>query len=406
MRHCSRVVGRRLRYGFSWRAVLAVAICLGRVDAQNNVGPSEQRFNQAIYKGSHNSYARDESLAVQIDSYNVWQLELDIYDFQGSLKVNHLCDIGSLDTADTVETLLTKLQTESTQQGHKFAVIYLDMKGNHDSSDPGCAYTWGLGIKDRLKEAFTSALGASSIYTPSEFLTKDGSAWPSYQNLQSRKFRWAVIADWHGHVPPDFNPNPAGCLDQNPYNCFVQDDFFFAAIGSVPADPSKTPANTVLVNLDAGCNAAPGPTTTSLPPRDNRWLYRGYPNKNCSEICSHMDGAYWDYAVKNAGYNFVATNCLSYDDTFNGSAGALTHSPDPLFVIMTPGPSCPGSNSTCEWGTEAFPFHDLNAAMARASSAVTMLIGKGTYKVTSGNSPKMVKVRVTLEASSGPVILH
>jgi hypothetical protein len=389
----------------SLRLALALAFCSGYVHAQANVGPGEQRFNEPIYKGSHNSEVRDESLAQQIDDYNVWQLELDIMDYNGSLKVpGDLCDPASLSQADSLTTLLTKLQAESVPLAHPFTVIYLDMKGM--GQDGGCAYTWGSAIKDRLKAAFTGSLDPSAIYTSHEFVTTDASSWPSYQNLASRKYRWAVIVDWHGYVPPGFSPDPSSCLAHMPYNCFVQDDFFFAATGSIPTAPSNLTPNTVLVNMAAGCNASPGPTAISLPLRDNRWLYRGYPSGECSLICSHMDGAYWNYAVKNVGYNFVATNCINYDDTFNGPYGALTHSADPLFVTTQSGPACPGSTSTCEWGTETFPFHDLNAALERASIAVTVLIGKGTYKVSSPNNPKVVKVMVKLQTASGPVILE
>src|ERR1017187_4297705 len=124
---------------------LIVLCCFGRYAGAQNVGPGEQRFNAAIYKGSHNSEDRDESLAQQIDDYNVWQIELDIYDYQGDLKVNHLCDPGSLDAADTLTTLLTKMVAESKTFSSKFTVIYLDMKGN---GLEGCAYSWGVQLND------------------------------------------------------------------------------------------------------------------------------------------------------------------------------------------------------------------------------------------------------------------
>jgi hypothetical protein len=391
-----------------WRVVpycvLSVLCSFGLYAGAPNVGPGEQRFNEPVYKGSHNSEVRDESLAEQIDSYNVWQIELDIMDFEGDFKVpGDSCDPASLSQADSLSTLLNKLQAESNPLAHPFTVIYLDMKGMGQS---GCAYTWGSDIKDRLKTAFVAGLGQSAIYPSSEFVSTDASSWPSYQNLAARNYRWAVIVDWHGYVPSGFSPGPAGCLGQSQYNCLVQDDLLFAVTSSIPAPSTTLTANTVLVNLSAGCNAAPGPTATVLPPRDNRWLYRGWPSGECSLICSHMDGAYWNYAVKNVGYNFVATNCINYDDTFNGPYGGLTHSADPLFVAQRPGPTCPGSNSTCEWGTETFPFHDLNAALERASTAVTVLIGGGTYKVSSSNGPKVVTARMTLQANGGPVILQ
>jgi hypothetical protein len=369
-----------------------------------NVGLGEQRFNAPVYKGSHNSEIRDESLAEQIDDYNVWQLELDIMDYHGDFKVpGDSCDPASLSQADSLTPLLNKLQADSNPLAHPFTVIYLDMKGMGQNA---CAYTWGSAIKDRLKAAFIGSLGQSAIYPSSEFVTTDASSWPSYQNLNARKYRWAVIVDWHGYVPTGFSPAPGTCLDQNPYNCFVQDDLFFAATSSIPTASPTVTANTVLVNLAAGCNSSPGPTATVLPPRDNRWLYRGWPNGECSLICSHMDGAYWNYAVKNVGYNFVATNCINYDDTFNGPYGGLTHSADPLFVTNRPSTTCPASTPTCEWGTKEFPFHDLNAALDRASPAVAVVIETGTYKVSSASGPRVIKLPMKLKSSNGPVILQ
>jgi hypothetical protein len=385
-------------------SLLLVLCSLGHYASAQNVGPGEQRFNEPIYKGSHNSEVRDESLAEQIDNYNVWQIELDIMDYNGDLKVpGDSCDPASLSQADSLPTLLTKLQAESNPLAHPFTVIYLDMKGMGQNA---CAYTWGSAIKDRLKAAFTGALGQSAIYPSHEFVMTDGSSWPSYQNLTRRKYRWAVIVDWHGYIPQGFTADPTGCPAEMPYNCFTQDDLFFAATGSSPATPSSVSANTVLVNLSAGCNASPGPTVVSLPPRDNRWLYRGYPSGECSLICSHMDGAYWNYAVKNVGYNFVATNCINYDDTFNGPYGALTHSSDPLFVTTRSGPACPGSNSTCDWGTQTFPFHDLGAALDRASFGVTVLMQNGTYQVSQTNHPRLIKEPLKLAASGGNAILQ
>jgi hypothetical protein len=385
---------------------LLLALCsFGPYAGAQNVGPGEQRFNVPVYKGSHNSEVRDESLAEQIDDYNVWQIELDIMDYNGDFKsAGDLCDPASLSRADSLTTLLTKLQAESNPLAHPFTVIYLDMKGM--GQDGGCAYTWGSDIKSRLKAAFIGALGQSAIYPSLEFVNvlTDASSWPSYQNLTARKYRWAVIVDWHGYVPSGFSPGPLGCLGLNPYNCFVQDDFFFAATSSSPA-PSTVTANTVLVNLAAGCNASPGPTAVTLPPRDNRWLYRGWPSGECSLICSHMDGAYWNYAVKNVGYNFVATNCINYDDTFNGTYGALTHSPDPLFVTTQTGPACPGSNSTCEWGTQTFPFHNLNAALNRASPMVSILLAGGDYALSTNGSPRIIETPLKLRAQPNAVAI-
>src|SRR3954469_25982212 len=115
-----------------------------------NVGLGEQRFNAAIYKSSHNSYQRNESLAEQIDDYNIWQIELDIIDYEGELKVRHDCgDLWALHNAETLSDLLTKLVAESKTYIYKFTIIYLDLKDCRD---------WGDELNERLKTALINSL--------------------------------------------------------------------------------------------------------------------------------------------------------------------------------------------------------------------------------------------------------
>jgi hypothetical protein len=353
------------------------------VGAQN-VGPGEHRFNAAIYKGSHNSEERDESLAQQIDAYNVWQIELDIMDFEGDFKVpGDDCDPETLqDDADSLTTLLKNMQVESDPLVHQFTVIYLDMKGN---GQEGCLYSWGSNINNRLKTTFQSSLSANSIYPSSVFVTKDASSWPSYQNLARRGYRWAVVVDWHDMTPPGAD----------------QDELFFQATSINPtgtaADPNWSPS-TVLVNLTGGCDISPNKTQPGV--RNQRWLYRAWPAGECSGDCQLMSGAYWSTAVSE-GYNFVATNCINYSNTFDSP----THTADPLFVTIQRSTSCPNSYAHCDWGTQAFPFHDLGAALDRASPGVTVSIQNGIYQISRTDHPRLIKGPMNLAAKGGNVIL-
>lgn len=107
----SRASGAQGRVYAAITIMTLMALPLSQGLAQT-FGPGETRYNAAMYKASHNSYSRDESLAAQIDDYNVWQIELDVYDYGGQLYINHDCD-APFDGASTLPGLLTKLVRES-----------------------------------------------------------------------------------------------------------------------------------------------------------------------------------------------------------------------------------------------------------------------------------------------------
>jgi hypothetical protein len=344
-----------------------------------NFAPGEQRFNSAIYKSSHNSYDRDESLASQIDAFNVWQIELDIYDYSGEMKVNHNCDPGSISLASTLEELLQKMVAESVTFRNRFTIIYLDLKGNgHD----GCPYSWGEQLPQRLTVAFQSKLGANKIYPSSQFIQQDGSQSPSHQELVRRGFNWAVIVDWHGPAPP--NANPA--------------NLFFSVAQTDPPNPALEPPDAVLVNIDGGCNDSP--TSESPGIVNSRWLYRIYPG-TYGQGCSLLNGAYWQNGIAK-GYNLVATNCIDDSQTFNPPL----QSPDPLFVTTEAVKSCSQNYVSCEWGTVTYPFQDVAKAVQRASPMTTVLLAPGTYNVAA-RSPLVINHPMMLRLNgSAPVILH
>jgi hypothetical protein len=366
---------------------IAVSIAFGAIVVvpapSQNVGPGENAFNAGIYKGTHNSYSHHESLAQQIDNYNVWQIELDIYDFYGDLKVNHDCDPSSISRADTLETLVNKMVTESTTYFYKFTVIYLDMKGN---GLDGCAYGWGVQIKDRIKNIFIHSLGITHIYKTADFINEDRSQWPSYQALVGRGFYWCVVVDWHEEKSRDVD---YGCRRDD-----AIDDILFCATSQNPPVESSLSQNTVLVNVDGGCDANPTATTPVPDLRSARWLYRLYPGGGCD--CQQQNGNYWENGVSKS-YNFIATNCVNWDHTFEPS----THSPVPLYVDRFANVSCPNNYVACDWGTHAFPYHNLIDAIARASPMVTLFIQGGEYQVTAPSVPLTINHPMILTASGG-----
>jgi len=137
------------------RIVTALAIVGGAseiVCAQSNVGTGEPRFNAAIYKASHNSYAREESLRAQIDDFNCWCLELDLHwdESSSEVRVSHLC-IES-------EGLLTDWLRDTAQAvtgPKRLTVISLEMK-----ADLTCDDWLGLITSRRLiKQSFSDIFG-------------------------------------------------------------------------------------------------------------------------------------------------------------------------------------------------------------------------------------------------------
>jgi len=342
--------------------------------------PGEQRYNSALYKGSHNSYSRDESLAVQIDDYNVWQIELDINEYQLKAFVTHDCGPPS-DNDDTLETLLQRLINESRTFSQKFTMIYLDVK-----SGSGSVCQWTLDLPGHLKRAFTQILG-THIYPAKQFVQQDASQWPSYQALVRRGFNWGVIVDWHGH-----NPTPS-------------DDLFFYATEDNPPISSASPAavpseNTVLVNIDGGCDASPTGSQPML--RDGRWLYRAYPGGGCFSDCTQMNGNYWANLVQKR-YNYIATNCVDWDHTF----AAETHSPQPLFVDASANITCPHGYSSCEWGTSRYPFHDLGAAISRADPVTTIRLKPGEYQLsTPARAAQLDRPMTYVDDGPGPAVIR
>jgi len=108
-------------------------------------------YNAGIYKASHNSYDRNESLAEQIDAYNVWQLEFDIYDFNGEFRVNHNCDpvVG-------VECRYPRLPLGQDGSGNPYAEskVYFDLCGPERQRTRWVSVQLGIANQGTVEEQF------------------------------------------------------------------------------------------------------------------------------------------------------------------------------------------------------------------------------------------------------------
>lgn len=350
--------------------ILAIAFGPGTTRGQDNVGPGERRFNQFIYKASHNSYW-GEPLDYQIDALNMWCLELDLHWDHGDVPVvRHHCGDGVI--VRTLAECLTEAARAQTKRD-RITLLYLEMKP-HIAGDPlwNCHKSWPgrAAYRAALQSVIESNLGVGTVYRSAEFKNRDQSRWPSWQELSRRGYQWAVV------------------LDEAIFGS-ADDDYFFGAEhpGGSPANPPPdAPPNSVMIVVDGGCDV--DTTDQTLPPLGDRWMGRAYPGGACAFDCSQQDGNYWNNLVI-LGYSFVATDCRPNAHTYD----VRTHSPAPLFVQR-------GGNDA-EYGTLVFPYRNLEAALSRASPMVPVtLCEPGLYDVTNGlriNRP------LVLRASAGVV---
>jgi hypothetical protein len=199
-----------------------------------------------------------------------------------------------------------------------------------------------------------------------------------------RGFNWSVIVDWHDEAPTDAKA----------------DDLLFSATSTNPPSGRGVFDNTVLVNVDGGCDASP--TSEAPEDRNDRWLYRLWLG-SCASDCSQMDGAYWSNGLGKR-YTFIASNCVDNDHAFQSPI----HSPDPLFVnpaVATV--QCPNGYQNCEWGTLVFPFRSVGDAVKRASTMVTVLIQGGQCQVSASGRPLIVSQPMTRRVTgTGSVTLR
>jgi hypothetical protein len=309
-----------------------------------NVGRGEKRFNEFIYKASHNSYQRGEPLWQQVDYYNCWMVELDCFwddNYQGgssNINVTHYCDDTHSDR--TLSQEFTEL-TGSSLADDRVTVIYLQF----NTGGSLCGYDdWPDKpfYRDFIKRAITNYLNAAWVYPYTEFANRDNYSWPSMQELKRRGYHYVIILNTRVIAR-------------------TYDEIFFGE-----TNPDGSPLdNDALTNHDGGCDID---TFENLPtyPDSPRWMSRVYPGSACSEECDYHNGNYYDTALSR-DYTFLASNCVDDDHTFNLS----THAPEPVFVMES-------SSEDKYRGTLLHPYTDINFAILRASSMSTIQIGSKT----------------------------
>jgi hypothetical protein len=323
----------------------------------------ERRFNQFTYKASHNSYERSESLASQMDAFNCWCLELDLWWYNGDIRVSHTCPT---DSHDLLSTKLSRIASSDLKYD-RVTVIYLEMK-------EGCFTTWPsrTTYRNYIQTRVEQYLGADRIYTSGMFANPSGDnfRWPSYQELVRRGKNFIVIL----HEP-----------DRS-----VDSSFFFGVHFSNPFPPDGLDVPyKVLYNVgDAGA------TPSGF---GDRYLARTYPD-GAEDTCQLQEWSdYWDRGISR-GFNFVATNCVGEIYTITDPR---THSPAPLFVAHDL--SLPEMFQT---GVRSFPYsgaEGLLRGIQRASPMVDVRIETGTYNITNGT---VLKRPVVLKAQGGTVLIR
>jgi len=302
----------------------------------------EPQMHNFVFKASHNSYDRSETLGEQIDDYNVWMLELDCWWLDNNIYVRHLCGGGNGDTLASQLNEIVAAQTDHL----KFTLIYMEMKYDCTNDDWQCGFletchAWPADVRSQFETRIRTAVVDNWIYTADEWDSIDNKQWPSHQELIRRGKHYAFILDERG-------------------NGDGGNSFFF--------EVGQGGGYDTLVNHDGGCDGGGSPDAVTP---TARYLHRAYPGSSCAGLCSEQNGGYWNDGVT-LGFNFVATNCVSDSHTFD----VRTHSPDPMWVVGA-------ATGRDQWGTHRFPYYSpfgiLAATLRATTPAVDIRIEGGTY---------------------------
>ena len=379
--------------------------------------PNERPLSAMQYFAVHNAFQRSIpeelvwiegitnviDLREQVDQYNVWHMELDVYwrvfstwpfelDPEDQyLEVGHTCidDRGR----GPLSTYLQQL-SGSRRAAESFFVVTLQLTRNNDEGSVSCVPTLSGYSREgepndevlmqRLNNEILSHFPVSSLYTKADFVA-DGRVWPTPQELIGRGKH---VAFWVNVSPP------AGSIFLNS-----------SALNQVSNGFQKT--ETASENLD-------GPSGTWDP--TNRAIYR-YP-EDFSE-----DPNEWETAMSNCvrpsapPFSGEEDACI----TFVGTTIMVDHMNDNRFHPPLPMYVSAASGSTGR-GTFREPFRSsasgsaVAAAVDRVSafenltgkkSMISVKIDAGTYDVSS--SVGTIDEAMTLTrnpSSSGVVILE
>lgn len=328
-------------------------------EAQTNVGPGEQRFNQGVYKASPK-----ENDADVIDAYNCWFIQFTIGTDGFNIWTKAFCEDR--------QPLLLELEDlhDSIDASRRVTVVYLKL---WTTTIEECWTDWSApeNYRPDIQSLCENAFGATHIYTSQEFKNDDASSWPSYQELVRRGRNWIIVLDEELTV-------------------YADDDFFFGmARRGVPDGPPATfEPNSVLI-YSGHYDLA---DWTTFP---NRWLY--YSHFINAASCGDPDHDDQNTFVGdiNRGNNFIGTFCINEEYTM----GPPIHSPAPVHVVRALAP-------TAQYGTIYRPFRaedGLLAAIERASPRVPILIEPATYDFPDGT---VFDHRAVLTTSGGIVRLQ
>ncbi|HPF38984.1 MAG TPA: hypothetical protein P5081_08845 [Phycisphaerae bacterium] len=315
----------------------------------------EQRISAQQFKASHNSYNRPQSLDAQIDDYNCWMIELDLWykDSDDSIRVAHTCPISS---ADRFGSRLSELMN-ANDLDKRVTFIFLQLKYDctNDNCDCGLLETchpWPSDQRGRVLETVLNNVPQNEIYTVPEFRDIDNRAWPSYQELVRRGKRFVFVL--------------GGCETNTNL-----DDLLFEKTADT-SNNTNLYSNYSIVNTSGGCpgGSAPDPANPT-----DRFVWRAYPGGAC--LTCELQGNGWWEALVDTGYTFIATNCVDAQHTFDDFP--VIHSPAPFYVV-------PSGSYSHNWGTRAFPrvgSLGLYRATTEVSAMVDVLISPGVYDISN-----------------------
>jgi len=146
------------------------------------------RLDQIQFKATHNSYRLVDPPRVQIDRYDVWEIELDFgvpYDAD-DFVVGHdrpepkhgfqslgewVRDILGADSL-TVHPIILKLEAKTTKPCGPFRIPSFR-----------CVDSWGASWQRRLQDSLLVWIGGDNWITPARFESELGGTWPAIDEL-------------------------------------------------------------------------------------------------------------------------------------------------------------------------------------------------------------------------------
>jgi hypothetical protein len=240
----------------------------------------EQRFNRFVYKASHNSFERRESLNEQIDTWNVWSLELDLWCYGNQILVAHQDPCGISCCPCDAPDFGSRLDEVARAATRSQRVTWLDLQ-LHVTSRDAAAFC------DRIEATLRAKLGSERIYRAAEFAAPpphgDGLRWPSSQELVRRGKNFIIVA----HPCPEHG-------------------FFFRTTTTFP--PSKDESVNAVLAVVENAAATAGDLGDRYLSRTWHGSCLGFPDLRQHCNCE-IDDDFWNRAIR-MNFNFIATYCI------------------------------------------------------------------------------------------------